>query len=197
LPTDVALAAVGFSGSASDLGSGTLSADRLANAGVVAGSYPRATVTVDGKGRVTSATAGPAPQLALAVHNNAAAAIALTNQANALQFLAASDRHVLRADLSGYAEARLVVRVTTGSASQNTPRLMVRYRTVFSTTPADYLLLATTEVSCSLTSTGVVSSAWLPLVAGAKADVFLAVLQDGGDGVADPAVGAVTVQFRT
>jgi len=196
LPSDLALAAVALSGSASDLANGTLSADRLATSGVAAGTFARSTITVDNKGRVTAASAGAVPQLALAVQHNVASALTLTNQPSTLQFLAATDRHITRADLAGYTEVRLVARVTTGSASQNTPRLILRYRTAFSTNAADYLAVGNTEVTCSLASTGLITSAWQTLVSGAKADVFLAVLQEGGDGTADPALGSISVQFR-
>ena len=42
----------------------------------------------------------------------------------------------------------------------------------------------------------VVSSAWINLVAGAKADVFIGLIGSGGDGALDPAFGSIVAQFR-
>ncbi len=42
----------------------------------------------------------------------------------------------------------------------------------------------------------VLATAWTDLVAGAKADVFIAPLCSGGDGVLDPVVGNITAQFK-
>lgn len=129
-------------------------------------------------------------------HTDATANITLTNQANAAQFLANSNRNITKVDLTGYTQARLVCRVITGSASVNSPRIYARYRTTFSTTVGDYLLMGATEIQCSLSSTGVADSGWIDLVSGAQADVFLTVIQNGGDAAADPALGMVTVRFR-
>jgi hypothetical protein len=129
-------------------------------------------------------------------HTDATANVTLTNQANSAQFLANSNRNITRVDLTGYTQARLVCRVVTGSASVNNPRIYARYRTAFSTTATDYLLMGTSEIECSLSATGVIDSGWIDLVAGAQADVFLTVIQNGGDGAADPALGMVTIRFK-
>ena len=119
----------------------------------------------------------------------------LTDQAEAEQFLANSSAALQKLDLTEYSQVRLIARVTTASASVNTPQVDFAFKAgAFSTTPGDYTEVA--GVEASLAAVGLVASAWVDLPAAARADVFLAVLQRGGDGVADPAVGRVEVQFR-
>lgn len=127
----------------------------------------------------------------------ASSALTFTDQANAEQFLSNSNRNIQKVDLTQFYQVRLLVRVSTGSASANNPRLYVEYHTSFSTTIGDYSDIAGAAVSCSLTNTGLIDSGWQTLVAGAKADIFVSVLQNGGDGTADPAVAYIQVQFRT
>ena len=124
------------------------------------------------------------------------AAVALTNQANAEQFLTNGSHVIRKADLTSYTQVRLLVRVTTGSASANNPRIYLEYFTSFSTTVSNYLAIGASAVNCSLTAAGLIDSGWINLVAGAKADVFLAVLQNGGNASADPALSWVAAQFK-
>lgn len=132
----------------------------------------------------------------LPFHAESDGTITLTNQPSTEQFLSNSSRNITKFDLTQYTQCRLITRVTTGSASANSPRLRVRYRTTFSTTESDYSDIGTSEVSTSLTSTGVIDSGWVNLAAGALADVFVTVTQLGGDGAADPAYGMLMVHFR-
>ena len=123
----------------------------------------------------------------------------LVNQGSGDQFLANNNRNIWRFDLTGFTEFVLTARVVTGSASANNPRIMLRYRTTFSTTIGDWSSsqnIGTSEGSCSMASAGVIQSAWVPLVSGAKADVFIACIQNGGDGTADPALANVYAVFR-
>jgi hypothetical protein len=135
-------------------------------------------------------------QLVVNVHANAAGNITMTNQANAEQFLGNSNRNITKVDLTDYTEVRLVARVVTGSASVNNPRIYAEYHTSFTTTVATYSGIGTSAVSCSLTTAGLVDSGWVALATGAKADVFVTVLQNGGDAGADPALGPVALHFR-
>lgn len=132
------------------------------------------------------------------VHANAAAQFSLTNQPNTLQFLANSSRHVMRFDLTNFTQVRIMVFVVTASASVNDPRLIVKYRTTFDANPVNWLDLDTSgEVAAGLNvADTVATSGWGAMPAGAKADVLIAVTQHGGDGVADPAIGSVAIQFR-
>ena len=152
-------------------------------------------------GTTLSATGGGSgPILTLAIHADATNNVTLTNQVSGEQFLANNNRNIRREDLTNYTEARLVARVVTGSASANSPRIRLMYDLVsggFSTVIGNYTNAAASgEVSCSLTTAGVIDSGWVALAAGALADVYLAVTQIGGDGGADPAIGNVTLYIR-
>lgn len=129
-------------------------------------------------------------------HSDATANITLTNQVSGEQFLANSNRNITKLDLTRFSEVRLISRVLTNSASVNNPRLRVRYSTTFTTTLGSMSDIGTSEVAAGMGSTGISDSGWIPLAAGAKGDVFVAVTQIGGDGTADPVLGQVSVQFR-
>lgn len=132
----------------------------------------------------------------VAVHSDGSANITMTNQPNSEQFLGNSNRNITKIDLTHYTQVRLITRVVTNSASANTPRVYAEYHTSFTTTVGTFSDIGSSAVNCSLASTGVIDSGWIDLVAGAKADVFVTVLQNGGDGAADPAVGGVYLHFR-
>jgi hypothetical protein len=78
----------------------------------------------------------------------------------------------------------------------NSPRLYVEYSTTFTTTVGSFLDIGVSPVSASMSTATYVVSNWIDLVEGARADVFFTVLQNGGDGTADPALGPVSVEFR-
>jgi len=133
----------------------------------------------------------------VAFHADATASITMTNQAIAEQFLGNNNSNITLMDLAAATDIRIIARVVTGSASANSPRLRVRYRIAFSTTIADYIDIGTSEVAASLTTAGVIASAWTPIVAGAQiASCFVTVTQIGGDAVADPVSGSVYVEVR-
>ena len=99
----------------------------------------------------------------------------------------------LKADLTDYTQARMTATVgaTPGSAGS---KVAVQYSTDQSSWAyLDASAGPNAEVdSASTCETG----AWVNLDAGAKADVFLRLVTVGGDGVVDPTVGLITVQFR-
>lgn len=134
------------------------------------------------------------------VHADASASVTMTNQAVAEQFLGNNNRNIARQTLTDCTEARLVTRVVTGSASANSPRLRVMYDLAsggFSTTIGNFTSIGNAgEVACSLATAGVIDSGWVAIADAAKADVYLAVTQIGGDAVADPVVGLATLYFR-
>lgn len=137
------------------------------------------------------------PQMVINFHSNAGANLTLTNQAAGLQFLGNSNRNITKLDLTNYSQVRLIARVVTRSASVNSPRVMVKYHTSFSTTATDYSMFNSSEdVAIALGSATLADSGWSTMPSAARADVFVAMFQSGGDGAADPAFGNVCVQFK-
>lgn len=122
--------------------------------------------------------------------------VTLTNQANALAFLSVVVVGP-RLDLTGFTEIKFQIGVTTASASVNTPKVILRYFTSYSTTTTDYLDIGTSEVSVSMSAAGIPETAWIPLAAGAiGANKYLRMLVSGGDGAADPVVSFGTAFVR-
>ena len=136
------------------------------------------------------------PRMAINFHSDAGANATLTNQANAEQFLANSNRNIAGVVLTDFNDVMLSARVVTGSASANSPRLYVEWATAFTTTAASFSNIGTSAVNVSLTSAGHVDTGWIPLAPAAKATGFVTVLMNGGDAAADPALGPVIVYFR-
>ncbi len=130
------------------------------------------------------------------VHADATAAITLTNQVAAAQFLANSNRNIFKLDLTNASQIKLLTRVTTASASAASPRLILRYRTAFSTVVTDYIDIGITPVQTSLSTIGLIDSGWINVTALAKAEVFLTVVQIGGDGAADPVLGLIGILVK-
>jgi len=140
--------------------------------------------------------AGPASVLVVPFCTSTAANAAWTNMPAAESFLFASHRVVTKVDLTNFTQCRLVVnkQATAGAASSI---LFVKYRTAFDTTATNYLAIGALAVQVAINvQNSVLASAWVDLVAGAKADVFLTVNGSGGDGVLDPGFGSISVQFR-
>jgi hypothetical protein len=128
-------------------------------------------------------------------HSDATASITMTNQANSEQYLANNARNQLWFDASGYDSVRLIANVTTTSASVNTPRLYIQY----SSNGTTWTTIGTgtgTQVVSLATPADLKKTSWIILPAGAKTDIRFRVTQHGGDGVADPVVGKVSIQFK-
>lgn len=124
--------------------------------------------------------------------------IAMTNQPNSAQIQPTSNANAwaTRVDLTNAHQIRLGARVGVGSASANNPRLILRYYTSLSATASDWLDIGTSEVSASLASTGIARSSWIDIAALAKADVFVTIISDGGNGTADPEFSAAYFEVR-
>ena len=139
--------------------------------------------------------AGPASLLCVSLVADVAA-ITLTNMALALNFFNASHRYASKVDLTNFTQVRLVVnkQATAGAAAS---KIILRYRTAFDATAANWLDIGTSEVSCAINvQNTVVASAWINITALAKADVFICPLMSGGDGALDPTIGTISAQFK-
>lgn len=148
----------------------------------------------DGIWSTPSASGGASPLIVNLISD--AANATWTNMPAAAAFFMGSYRHVTKVDLTGYTEVRLVAnkQATAGAAGAV---MNLKYAASFSTTVGSYADIGTSSVQFAINVTNtVLATAWVPLAAGAKADVFLAITGSGGDGVLDPAFGAILAQFR-
>jgi hypothetical protein len=91
---------------------------------------------------------------------------------------------ITRFSLAGYSRARLHFAVgTIGFAGA---KLMLRYSSAYSQTVGSFVTMGTSEIQATVDVSGYRDSGWVDLVAGAKADVWVAVVGTLGNGVADP-----------
>lgn len=126
------------------------------------------------------------------------ASITLTNMPSAVTLFAGNTqgRYIPRLDLTPYTQVRMWL-FKAGTAGSAGSKAILRYFTSQSATASDYLDIGTSEVSVVLTGTNAaLITSWIDLAAGAKADVFLNVITSGGDGVVDPIVGGIVLQFK-
>jgi hypothetical protein len=127
------------------------------------------------------------------------AALVWSNMPAALSFLfstATVGKEIQKADLTNFTQCRLLVNKQ-GTSGAAAAKLILRYRTAFNQVVANYSDIGVSEVSVAVNVNNTyLATAWIDLAAGAKADVFVAVLGSGGDGVLDPAFGAIIAEFR-
>lgn len=139
--------------------------------------------------------AGGSPMLVVPLVADAAN-FTLTNMALALAFLGTSHRFATKVDLTNFTQVRLIVNKQ-GTAGAAASKIILRYLTAFNTTPANWLDIGTSEVSCAINVPNtVLATAWIDITALAKADVFICPLHSGGDGALDPVVGNIQAQFK-
>lgn len=120
----------------------------------------------------------------------------LTNLAAAATLLRASIASAKLVDLTDFTEVRIVA-ATAGVAGPAGAKVAARFKTTLGADAAAYAAIGTSAVEALIDDTDlVVASAWIPLAAAAKAEVYVAIITSGGDGAIDPAVGSVEVQFR-
>ena len=167
-------AASSHSHAASDITSGTMAAARLGSGTTDATTYLTGNQTF-----VRQYTVVP-------LHCDATGRVNLTNQANATQFIANTDSNIMLLDLSRFTQVRMTIRIVLGSASANTPKVRLRYSTSYTTTASSYSDIGTSEVGASLATATFIDTGWIDLASSAKAAVYVALIQTGGDGAADP-----------
>jgi hypothetical protein len=110
-----------------------------------------------------------------------------------VSFFASSNAYITEMDLTGKKRARLTARVTTAATAGTI--LRVRYAATFSTTASSYLLMGSTEIEVAISTTGIITSGWINLVAGAKIGVCYVALQTiGGDGATDPVLAQIAFE---
>jgi len=123
-------------------------------------------------------------------------AISLTDMASALSWIKGNVM-VIKKDLTNFTQCRLTVYQASGSAASGS-KIILRYRTTYSGTVTDYSDIGSSEVSTAFNTAGndALATSWINLVAGAKADVYLAVMCSGGDGAADPSLRIISADFK-
>jgi hypothetical protein len=114
-----------------------------------------------------------------------------TNMPAALTEFLNSTRYRTRYDLTNATQARIVVMVMTAGAANSIvcPQ--------YSTDQVTWNYLDGGTGPCAVVNaTGVRTSAFVNLPAGAKADVFLRIVGKDGNGSADPAFGQISIQVK-
>jgi hypothetical protein len=132
------------------------------------------------------------------VHGDAGANFTMTNATQAERLAGNTSRHIFMCDLDGYTEVRLRANQQVTSASANTPLFRAKYYTTYTTTVGNFLQLGeSAQVEFSLSGTGYRDTGWMSLATGARiAGCCIGFTELGGDGVADPALGATDILFR-
>lgn len=150
----------------------------------------------EGAGWVVSG--GYQPIKTFTVHADAGANFVMTNATQAERFAGNSSRHLFLVDLAGYTQVRLWVNKQVGSASANTPLFRAKYYTSYNTTVGNFLQLGlSAQVEVSMTATGYTDTGWMDLATGARINgCCIGFTELGGDGAADPALGATNILFR-
>ena len=132
------------------------------------------------------------------LYNLATAPLTLTNELQAAGFIGANNANIFLMDLADCSQVRLTTRVTTASASVNTPKLRLLFSTTFTTTFGSYLQLGATQVEHSIfTAVTYGDSGWINIVPAARINsCFIALTSIGGDGAADPVVTNICMHIR-
>lgn len=128
------------------------------------------------------------------------APLTLTNALQADGFIAADTSYRQKIDLQGFKQVRLTAEIKTESASANSPKLQLRASLTDSTTVSDYVIMGSSSVEVSM-FTGqqgkIADSGWIDILfTFCVPNVYLGLMNIGGDGAADPVVNMVTAWFQ-
>jgi len=132
------------------------------------------------------------------VHGDAGVNFAMSNATQVERLAGNASRHIFMVDLDGYTQVRLRSNKQVGSTSVNTPLFRAKYYTSYTTTIGNFLQLGqSAQIEFSVTSTGYADTGWMELASGARINgCCIGFTELGGDGVADPALGATDILFR-
>lgn len=133
----------------------------------------------------------------ICIHAASGADLTWTNMPAASTLWAGSGRHIFKIDLGDYRQCRFVINCR-GTAANAGATVTLMYSTSYTETVGSLSNIGTSAVTVTLGGTNtIVDSGWVDLAAGAKAaNVYVALVGAGGDGVIDPTFGGVHVQFR-
>ncbi|MGE0737455.1 MAG: hypothetical protein AB7P50_22170, partial [Alphaproteobacteria bacterium] len=124
------------------------------------------------------------------------ASVTWTNMPAADTNFGGNSSRITKFDLTPFTQCRLIVNKA-GTAGVAASTLHLRYYTSVSLTVTDYIQIGTSAVSVAIDTTNtILDSGWIDLASGAKADVYLNVVGNGGDGAVDPIFGMIHAQFR-
>jgi Collagen triple helix repeat (20 copies) len=128
---------------------------------------------------------------------DATANTTLTAMAAAEDYLATSVRHTTKVDLANFSQVRFVVRrMATASAPGAVVNLKYSLTDPASAFAAAAWMTIPAQLSINVTSI-TLDTGWVNMPTGMKVNnVFLAVTQAGGDGVAAPVIGSVRAFFK-
>lgn len=130
------------------------------------------------------------PVSVIPIYADAGTNLVLTDQPNSEQPLANSQRSSVRVDTRNFQQFRLTAIVMALSASVNSPRIYIQYSLDGNNWTGNG------AQNISLTTTGAKETTWIDLPVEAIGDIYVRVVQNGGNGTADPALGNITIQFR-
>lgn len=117
-----------------------------------------------------------------------------TNMPLAETFLAGSNRHIRKVDLTGFSQVRIVGNVQTVGVAGS--KLYPKFRATYDATVGNYTNLSSGACEFILTNTGPYESAWVDIDASAIGEVILCIAGSGGDGATTPSIGNLVLEFR-
>lgn len=126
--------------------------------------------------------------------------LTLTDALLADGFVSADTSYRWKVDLLGVTQVRLTAAIKTASASAGSPKLQLRASLTDTVTVATHTILGESSVEVSMftgTAGTVQDSGWINILGAFQVNnVWLGLMNIGGDGAADPVVNMITAQFR-